>query len=74
MAEKVVHLPTKKPTVQGTAVGMRIPSKLLARIDAIVAKQPDPKPRRGQVIKMLVREALNAREARHGAAKPDEWD
>ncbi|MGO8801388.1 MAG: hypothetical protein ACLQE9_00100 [Roseiarcus sp.] len=40
---------------------MRVPPKLLARIDAIIARQPDPKPRRGQVIKMLVWEALKAR-------------
>ncbi len=61
MIEKPAKKSDSKSTAQGTPVGMRVPPKLLARIDAIIARQPDPKPRRGQVIKMLVWEALKAR-------------
>jgi hypothetical protein len=55
---------TAKP---GTPVRMRMPPKLLARLDALVAAQPEPKPTRGKVIKELMREALNARRARRKA-------
>jgi hypothetical protein len=51
----------------GTPVRLRLPPKLLARVDAIVAAQPDPKPRRGQIIKRLMREALRARREKRGA-------
>ena len=44
-----------------------MPPKLLARLDAVVAAQPEPKPTRGKVIKELVREALNARRDRRRA-------
>ncbi len=40
-----------------------MPPKLLARLDALVAAQPEPKPTRGKVIEQLIREALNARRA-----------
>jgi metal-responsive CopG/Arc/MetJ family transcriptional regulator len=51
----------------GTPVRMRMPPKLLARVDALVAAQPEPKPTRGKVIKELMREALSARRARRRA-------
>jgi metal-responsive CopG/Arc/MetJ family transcriptional regulator len=57
---------TEKPAA-GTPVRMRMPPKLLARLDAVVAAQPEPKPTRGKVIKELVREALNARRDRRRA-------
>jgi hypothetical protein len=44
-----------------------MPPKLLARLDALVAAQPEPKPTRGKVIKELMREALNARRDRRKA-------
>src|SRR5271165_3146989 len=58
---------TEKPAATGTPVRMRMPPKLLARVDALVAAQPEPKPTRGKVIKELMREALNARRARRKA-------
>jgi hypothetical protein len=45
----------------GTPVEMRVPPRLLARLDALVARQPDPRPTRAKMIKNLVRQALNAR-------------
>jgi hypothetical protein len=54
-------------TKLGTPVRLRMPPRLLARVDAIVAAQPDPKPRRGQIIKRLMREALNARREKRSA-------
>jgi metal-responsive CopG/Arc/MetJ family transcriptional regulator len=57
---------TNKPSA-GTPVRMRMPPKLLARLDALVAAQPEPKPTRGKVIKELMREALNARRDRRKA-------
>lgn len=62
---------TKNPA--GTVVGIRMPPKLLTRLDAIIARRPDPKPTRAKVIRNLVRQALNARDERKGlrqAAKP----
>jgi len=50
----------------GTVVGIRMPPKLLARLDAIIARRPDPKPTRAKVIRNLVRQALNARDERKG--------
>jgi metal-responsive CopG/Arc/MetJ family transcriptional regulator len=41
---------------------MRLPPRLLARLDALVERQPDPKPTRAKVIKNLVRQALDARD------------
>lgn len=41
---------------------MRVPPRLLARLDALVERQPDPKPTRAKMIKNLVRQALNARD------------
>jgi hypothetical protein len=58
---------TGKEKPAGTPVRMRMPPKLLARLDAVVAAQPEPKPTRGKVIKELMREALNARRARRKA-------
>ena len=58
---------SEKPAATGTPVRMRMPPKLLARVDALVAAQPEPKPTRGKVIKELMREALNARRARRKA-------
>jgi metal-responsive CopG/Arc/MetJ family transcriptional regulator len=58
---------TEKPAAAGTPVRMRMPPKLLARLDAVVAAQPEPKPTRGKVIKELIREALNARRDRRRA-------
>jgi hypothetical protein len=52
----------------GVALEVRIPPKLLARLDRIIARRAEPKPTHGKLIKNLVRQALNARE-RKGAAK-----
>jgi metal-responsive CopG/Arc/MetJ family transcriptional regulator len=57
---------TNKPAA-GTPVRMRMPPKLLAQLDALVAARPEPKPTRGKVIKELMREALNARRDRRKA-------
>jgi hypothetical protein len=51
----------------GTPVRLRMPPKLLARVDAIVAAQPEPKPPRGKVIKQLMREGLRVRRERRKA-------
>lgn len=48
-----------------------MPPKLLARLDALVAAQPEPKPTRGKVIQELIHEALNARLARRDARVGD---
>ncbi len=48
-----------------------MPPKLLARLDALVAAEPEPKPTRGKVIQELIREALNARRARREARVGD---
>jgi metal-responsive CopG/Arc/MetJ family transcriptional regulator len=53
----------------GVSVQVRIPPRLLARLDRIIARRSAPKPTRGKVIKNLVRQALNARDNRRGAAK-----
>jgi hypothetical protein len=45
---------------EGTPVRLRLPPKLLGRLDAYIDRQPDPKPTRGRAIKMLVRVGLNA--------------
>jgi metal-responsive CopG/Arc/MetJ family transcriptional regulator len=58
----------RKPA--GPVVGMRMPPKLLARLDAIIARRPDPKPTRAKVIRNLVRQALNARDERKGVRPP----
>ena len=49
-----------------TAVGVRIPPKLLRRLDTIIATRPEPKPARAKLIKNLVRQALKARDERSG--------
>jgi hypothetical protein len=49
------------------ALEVRIPPRLLARLDRIIARRPEPKPTRAKVIKNLVRLALNA--GARGAAK-----
>jgi len=48
-----------------------MPPKLLARLDALVAAEPEPKPTRGKVIQELISEALNARRARREARVGD---
>jgi hypothetical protein len=53
----------------GVSVQVRIPPKLLGRLDATIATTSAPKPTRGKVIKNLVRQALNARDNRRGTAK-----
>lgn len=68
MIEKAPNKSDSMSKGKGTPVGMRVPPKLLARLDAIIARQPDPKPRRGQIIKMLVWEALKARANRKKSA------
>jgi hypothetical protein len=61
----------RKPPVEGTTVELKFPPKLLARVDAIVARQPDPKPTRDKIVIRLVRRALKARAAKRKAqAKP----
>jgi hypothetical protein len=64
MVEKVA---TEKEVAAGTLVRLRIPSKLLARVDAIVAAQANPKPPRGKIIKRLIRQGLAARRERRKA-------
>src|SRR5271156_3990937 len=59
---------TKNPA--GTVIGIRVPPKLLARLDSIIARRPDPKPTRAKVIRNLVRQALNARDERKGLRRP----
>lgn len=54
----------------GTSVGVRIPPKLLARLDAIIARRPEPKPTRGKLIKNLLRQALKARDEGSGNRAP----
>ncbi len=58
---------TEKAVGGGTPVRLRMPPKLLARVDAIVAAQADPKPPRGKVIKQLMREGLRVRRERRKA-------
>jgi hypothetical protein len=66
MTDKIVPIktgPAPKPTGDGTPVRVMLAPKLLGRLDAFIGRQPDPKPPRGRAIKMLMREALNARRA-----------
>jgi metal-responsive CopG/Arc/MetJ family transcriptional regulator len=53
--------PVDKPS--WTAVGVRIPPKLLGRLDTIIARR---QPARAKLIKNLVRQALKARDERSG--------
>jgi hypothetical protein len=51
-----------------------MPRKLSARLDALIAARPDPKPTRAKVIKNLVRQALKKRDEQVGlrqAANPN---
>jgi hypothetical protein len=54
----------------GTLLEMRVPPRLLARVDALVGRQPDPKPRRAKMIKNLLRQALNARDSQAAKVAP----
>jgi hypothetical protein len=49
---------------------MRMPPKLLARLDAAIAARPEPKPTRGKMIKILMRQALNGRDEQKGLPQP----
>jgi hypothetical protein len=42
-----------------TRVRVMLPPKLTERLDAFVARQPEPKPSRGKAVKMLMRRALD---------------
>jgi hypothetical protein len=65
---------TEKAVAAGTPVRLRMPPKLLSRVDAIVAAQPDPKPPRGKVIKQLMREGLRVRRDRRKARQAGSAD
>ncbi len=43
-----------------TRVRVMLPPKLASRLDAFVARQPEPKPSRGKAVKMLMRRALDS--------------
>ena len=43
-----------------TRVRVMLAPKLAERLDAFVARQPEPKPSRGKAVKMLMRRALDS--------------
>jgi hypothetical protein len=72
IAGKLMKKLGREPIAEGTAIRLSLPAKLLARVDAMVARRPDPKPTRDRIITGLIREALNARrDARRAAGKPE---
>ena len=46
-----------------TRVRLMLPPKLTERLDAFIARQPEPKPSRGKAVKMLMRRAFGASSA-----------
>jgi LexA DNA binding domain/Protein of unknown function (DUF2384) len=59
-----VMVPAAPQARAARMVPERIPPKLLAQLDALVAAQPEPTPKRSKVIQELICEALNAGRAR----------
>jgi hypothetical protein len=47
-----------RPRIDATQLAVRVPPRDLARLDAWISKQPDPKPSRPEAIRRLVAEAL----------------
>jgi hypothetical protein len=47
-----------RPRINATQVAVRIPPGDLARLDAWIAAQPEPKPSRPEAIRRLVEKAL----------------
>jgi hypothetical protein len=61
IAGKLMKKLGRAPAVEETAIRLALPSKLLARVDAMIARRPDPKPSRDKIIIGLMRETLKAR-------------
>ena len=49
-----------RPRIDATPIGLRIPPPQLARLDAWIANQPDPKPTRPEAIRRLIETGLKA--------------
>jgi hypothetical protein len=47
-----------RPKINATPLMVRVPPEELARLDAWIASQPDPKPSRPEAIRRLVEKAL----------------
>ncbi len=52
-----------------TRVRVMLPPKLTERLDAFIARQPEPKPSRGKAVKMLMRRAFGAASSAKKPAK-----
>ncbi|MGJ3264661.1 MAG: hypothetical protein ACFE0R_15645 [Salinarimonas sp.] len=46
------------PSEVGTLIGVRLRSDLLGALDAAIAREPEPKPSRAEMIRRVLREHL----------------
>ncbi|MFN3686747.1 hypothetical protein [Salinarimonas sp.] len=53
------------PTEIGTLIGVRLRSDLLRQLDDAIAKEPDPKPGRPEMIRRALQEWLAERDRTH---------
>lgn len=47
------------PTGKGVMVGVRLQPDMLAALDALIAKQPDPKPSRPEAVRQVLATVFN---------------